>query len=213
MSRQLSELQNKIRKLEKENDRLAIKLANCQYLLQPTYIKSDSFKHILFHKIPYIPDLLRQFKNTKDDTYFLTVTFDPQIIETIGLYNTPLQKDYLISKINDFWYQLIEALDHTPVQQTLFGCLEFQKNGTLHAHFLLQFYKLENQKDYINELHESIYTLKHHFTNSIRNKRALHWRPVDDLQKAIEYIIKEPQTLFKFGFTAPMVIEEESDDE
>lgn len=209
----LSHAHYELRILKDENEKLKKQLNHCQQLLTVDYTKDFKYMHTLFHKVPKMSDLLRQFDNTKDDAYFITVTFDPEIIETLGLTTTLKQKAYLIEKVNDLWYQVNDLLETTPVRVAQFGCLEFQLNGTLHAHFILQFQRHEEKNDYWNSFHEIINTLKYQFTFNVYNKRAIHWRVVDDLEKAIEYIIKEPYVLFKNGLNKPMVIEEEDSEE
>lgn len=183
-----------LRKLESKVEKLQKQLEFCQQLLRPNELKFEYCKHNLIVDVPVKEKISKSFHNTKDDTYFITITFDPQIIETIGLKTTELQKQYLLIKIEQFHNFLT---NNTDIHITKYGCLEFQKNGTLHAHFLLQFQITAAEETYINELHEGINDLKYQFTDNVYNKRAIHWRPVDDLEKAIDYILKEPHTLYK----------------
>lgn len=194
-SRDISLLELQIRKKNREVEILQRQLEYCQQLLKPNQQKFDNTKHCILHDIPEKHQIIKHFNNSKNDTYFITITFDPEIIQTIGLKTTDLQKQYLISKIHDFHYSLTDSIDH---YIKIYGCLEFQKNGTLHAHFIIQFTHCEEKSDYINDLHECINSLKYNFTDNVYNKRAIHWRTVDDLDKAVDYILKEPHTLYKY---------------
>lgn len=194
-SRHFSQQESINRKLQSQIIKLQKQLVFCQQLLKPNDTKFNHIKHGVMTDIPDKQQILKHFNNTKDDTYFITITFDPEIIETLGLKTVDLQKQYLLMKIYDFQYSITDSIDH---YNKIYGCLEFQKNGTLHAHLLIQFTHCDEKSEYINELHEGIANLKYQFTDNVYNKRAIHWRPVDDLEKAVDYILKEPHILFKY---------------
>ena len=80
-TRDFSKLELELRKLTNENKNLLKKITFLQQLIQPNNTKFDNVKHLIEHDIPDKHQILKYFHNTKEETYFITITFNP--IESI----------------------------------------------------------------------------------------------------------------------------------
>lgn len=103
---------------------------------------------------------------------FITLTFDP---EKFGQNNDPEdEKKYLLF--------LISKLVRSDNLSQVYGSFEYQKNGSIHCHFISKF----SDYGYIKQ------QFKKGLTNRPRNDKAVDIKPVKGLKKLWDYINKEP---------------------
>lgn len=103
---------------------------------------------------------------------FITLTFDP---EKFGQNNdSEDEKKYLL--------HLIAQLIKTGNLSEVYGSFEYQRNGSVHCHFISKF----SDYGYIKQ------HFKKGLTNRPRNEKAVDIKPVKGIQKLWDYINKEP---------------------
>lgn len=115
-----------------------------------------------------------QFLDQFDSFYAITITFDPQKFKQILIVPDSDQIVYI--------EKCIQLMIEGGFLTDLYGCFEYQKNGTIHFHGVFSSYK------YPYELEK---TFLEYFTNKIERQYAIKIKPVDNLQKWISYINKE----------------------
>lgn len=105
---------------------------------------------------------------------FITITFDP---EKFGINNSPeLEKQYILHKL--------AYLKKSDLCQSFYGCFEFHKSGSIHAHLIMC-------TNYDKEVYKY---LKQQFTDNPRNRHAIDYCLAK--VKAQQYIEKESDHYF-----------------
>lgn len=126
-----------------------------------------------FQRISYPPEKQPDYDNEYLRTLiFITLTFDPEKFSPNN--DSEDERNYLLHLIA----QLVESKN----LYQIYGSFEYQKNGSVHCHFISRF------SDY-----GLIYkTLKRGLTNRPRNDKAVDIKPVHSLEKLWNYINKNP---------------------
>lgn len=136
-------------------------------------IVSKKYKSLIeknFHRYAFPA---KEFPKIQENDYiFITLTFDP---ERFGSNNdSEDEKQYLLYIIT----KLVESNNLFDI----YGSFEYQRNGSIHCHFISKF----SDYSYIKK------QLTRDLTNRPRNDKAVDIRPVKGLQKLWNYINKEP---------------------
>lgn len=104
--------------------------------------------------------------------YFITITFDPS---KFGIDNDSEQERvYILHKLE-------KAINKIYIKR-YYGCFEYQKNGTIHAHLVVDVG--------IASPHDIRKHLKPYFTNNMRNLHAVQVEFPKSLSKVFRYINK-----------------------
>lgn len=110
---------------------------------------------------------------TVDRLWAITITFDPNRFTNIDLTTPEEQQTYIK-------FQLMKTIRRFNIP-FLYGSFERHKNGRVHFHGIISIYDITEIERY----------LKRKFTNNPQNKHCILWKPIDNLNKWIEYINKE----------------------
>lgn len=108
----------------------------------------------------------------KNNAVFITITFDPSKFDVEN--DTNQERVYILHKL-ELAMQQYYILQY-------YGCFEYQKNGSIHAHLVAD---ITNKS-----FHDIRKYLKPYFTNQPRNLHAVDVQYVKSMSKTIDYINK-----------------------
>lgn len=103
----------------------------------------------------------------------LTITFDPNRFTNIDLTDQNEQVLYIK-------YILMKTIRKFNIP-FLYGSFEHHKNGRMHFHGVIAIYDKKEVEKY----------LLRKFTDNPKNKHCILWKPVDNINKWLDYINKE----------------------
>lgn len=116
-----------------------------------------------------------------DRKWALTITFDPNRFTNIDL--TTVEEQTLYIK-----YQLMKTIRRFNIP-LLYGSFERHKNGRIHFHGIISIYDITEIEKY----------LKRKFTNNPQNRNCILWKPIDNMQKWLEYVNKESESYIYYS--------------
>lgn len=168
---------------------------------------------------------LSNMEDFKNDIFksFITLTFDPKRFPYISNVSEEQQKSYLKESLINSLLMVFEkeALE----RMYILMCYEHHNSGIIHSHILINvecaylganpYYSRKHKKHICHPVKDGvIYNLKRHLAFDHRNLHCVNIRPIEDYNKALDYLRKDND--YQFISFKPMgfySIEDEDNDD